>query len=250
VKTNTAFLRRVIGHEVFAAGEMDTGFIDAHLDALSPAKAAAPADVVLLAALAHCQNRIQLERHGQSADPFSPWFDVSGWRLSGEARETVTLMDGDVPAEVEVIYRDDGIHASRDGISATAPSLQLDRTMIEAGVGDARVRAGVFMDRDEVRIMRDGDSWGFGIPDPLDVDAGDAAAGSGVAAPMTGKITQVWVKAGDKVARGAPLIALEAMKMEHTLSAPADLTVADVLAGVGDQVEGGAALVVFDDPDA
>ena len=64
---------------------------------------------------------------------------------------------------------------------------------------------------------------------------------------MSGAIVAVMVKAGDKVARGAPLIVLEAMKMEHTIVAPADGVVASVNFGVGDRVAEGADLVDLED---
>jgi 3-methylcrotonyl-CoA carboxylase alpha subunit len=64
---------------------------------------------------------------------------------------------------------------------------------------------------------------------------------------MSGAIVAVMVKAGDKVVRGAPLIVLEAMKMEHTIVAPADGVVASVNFGVGDRVAEGADLVDLED---
>jgi biotin carboxyl carrier protein len=83
------------------------------------------------------------------------------------------------------------------------------------------------------------------FPDPEIV----AAAGS-LAAPMPGMVQRVLVEPGATVAAGAPLVVLEAMKMEHTVASPADGRVASVLVTVGQQVEAGAALVVIDDGDA
>ena len=137
---------------------------------------------------------------------------------------------------------------SWSGRTASAAAAVDRAGRVHALIGGHGVTAGVVHASDTVTVMREGESWTFALPDPLDVTGDDAAASGGVTAPMTGRITQVWVKAGDSVSRGAPLIALEAMKMEHTLSAPGDLKVSDVLAAVGDQVEGGAALVVFEDP--
>ncbi|HUO98206.1 MAG TPA: acetyl-CoA carboxylase biotin carboxyl carrier protein subunit, partial [Rhizomicrobium sp.] len=64
-------------------------------------------------------------------------------------------------------------------------------------------------------------------------------------APMPGRIVQVHVAPGQQVRRGAPLMVLEAMKMEHTLSAPRDGTVETVGASAGDQIGEGAVLVKF-----
>jgi len=69
-------------------------------------------------------------------------------------------------------------------------------------------------------------------------------------APMSGTIIAVNVKAGEHVARGATLLVLEAMKMEHSISAPADAVVEQVFFAAGDQVKEGAELVSLVKPDA
>src|SRR5690606_17115513 len=74
--------------------------------------------------------------------------------------------------------------------------------------------------------------------------AGDAAAEpGGLTAPMPGKVVALLVAAGESVARGQPLVVIEAMKMEHTISAPAGGKVTDLRCGVGEQVAEGAVLV-------
>jgi 3-methylcrotonyl-CoA carboxylase alpha subunit len=73
----------------------------------------------------------------------------------------------------------------------------------------------------------------------LDIDAG----GGSLAAPMPGKVIAVMVKRGDKVQKGAPLLILEAMKMEHTIFAPGDGEVQEVHFGPGEQVAEGAELL-------
>jgi 3-methylcrotonyl-CoA carboxylase alpha subunit len=74
--------------------------------------------------------------------------------------------------------------------------------------------------------------------------AGDAAAEGGrLTAPMPGKVVAFLVQAGDAVKKGQPLAVLEAMKMEHTIAAPADGTVAELLYAPGDQVPDGAELL-------
>ncbi|HVL56613.1 MAG TPA: acetyl-CoA carboxylase biotin carboxyl carrier protein subunit, partial [Burkholderiaceae bacterium] len=76
--------------------------------------------------------------------------------------------------------------------------------------------------------------------------AGEESLDSGrLTAPMPGKVIAVMVAAGDSVARGQPLMVIEAMKMEHTIAAPADGKVEQVLYRVGDQVDEGAALVAL-----
>jgi 3-methylcrotonyl-CoA carboxylase alpha subunit len=74
--------------------------------------------------------------------------------------------------------------------------------------------------------------------------AGEGAAEGGrLTAPMPGKVVSFAVKAGDKVTKGQPLAVMEAMKMEHTIAAPKDGTVQELLYGPGDQVAEGAELL-------
>ncbi len=250
VTTNAAFLRQVVDHPVFASGDMDTGFIEAHQDALLPGLNAAPQEAVVFAALALAQDRAMRASRGSDADPYSPWNDTSGWRHVGAATEVVTLLEGDVAHSADVTYSADGISITCGGHVGSGQTIRATSSVIEAAIDGGRLSAGVHVDGATISIMRDGSTWTFSVPDPLDVEAADAAASGGITAPMTGKITQIWVKVGDVVQCGAPLIALEAMKMEHTLTAPGDVTIAEVLAGPGDQVEGGAALVAFENSDA
>jgi 3-methylcrotonyl-CoA carboxylase alpha subunit len=82
--------------------------------------------------------------------------------------------------------------------------------------------------------------------DDLIAHAGDDTSDSGrLAAPMPGKVIALLAKAGESVKRGQALAVMEAMKMEHTIAAPADGIVSEVLYAVGDQVDEGAELVRF-----
>jgi len=82
--------------------------------------------------------------------------------------------------------------------------------------------------------------------DRRDVSAEQSAPGGSLRAPMPGKIIDIKVKDGEEVRRGQPVIVLEAMKMEHTLSAPDDGTIKRVRFAIGDQVEEGVDLCEFE----
>ncbi len=85
--------------------------------------------------------------------------------------------------------------------------------------------------------------------DPFAADIGEAAAASRIVAPMPGTVTRILAEPGDDLSRGAPLLVLEAMKMEHTLRAPGDGRLKAIKCAVGDFVQEGAELADFE-PDA
>ena len=94
-------------------------------------------------------------------------------------------------------------------------------------------------------VIGDDGSWRLDYVDPL-VEPDDAAvAGGRLTAPMPGKVVQVLAQPGETVKRGQPILILEAMKMEHTIAAPADGTVDAINYKAGELVEEGAALIAF-----
>ena len=79
---------------------------------------------------------------------------------------------------------------------------------------------------------------------------GGRAHQGGLESPMPGVVTRVMVAAGETVARGQPLLALEAMKMEHVIRAPRDGRIKSIAARAGEMVNGGVPLVELDEPPA
>jgi 3-methylcrotonyl-CoA carboxylase alpha subunit len=250
VATNIGFLERVVAHEAFATARLDTGLIEANRDALFPAATAVPDAALLAAGIAEyiAVREDAADAARASGDAHSPWHATDAWRLGtapaglvftyadGESRHAVRVEPlGEHDAQVALASRTIDVHfAERDG-----------RLVIEAdGIATA---ATVIADGDERHVFVPGARCRLTFVDPL-AHAGEAETHGGhLAAPMSGAIVAVMVKAGDKVERGAPLIVLEAMKMEHTIVAPADGVVASVNFGVGDRVAEGADLVDLED---
>jgi len=97
-------------------------------------------------------------------------------------------------------------------------------------------------------VAMGGASYTATIDDPLNRVMGAEANANELHAPMPGMVSTVLASAGDTVEAGAPLIVMEAMKMEHTLRAPFDGQVAEVLTSSGAQVESGALLLRMEAP--
>jgi len=118
--------------------------------------------------------------------------------------------------------------------------LQLGEAVLEAPFNLAGGRAHRL--GDIAVVFEAGEAFIVGRPHAAASD--EAASGDGqITAPMPGRIVAVAVRAGDEVVRGAPLVTLEAMKMEHALVAPFDARVAEVRCSAGEQTTEGALLV-------
>ncbi len=196
VRTNAGFLARALSHPDFVAGRVETGFIEARLDALMPPRQ--PSERVLQAA-----GRQRLA--GSVAAP-------AGFRLNAEPRLEVRLD-----------------HAGETLCITLAPRTR------QPGLP-------VFERDGEIVVFEDGVPYAF--RDPAAGTPPGAEGGSGVVvSPMPGRVVAVAVAVGDAVVKGAPLVVVEAMKMELSLQAPFAGRVVEVSARTGQQVVEGATLV-------
>jgi len=207
VKTNAAFLANCAGDEDFIDGQIDTGFIGARIDALTrPLAALIPPDVV--GALDQ-MNPASVDR----STAWTPGRGATGFRLNAPARRTVEArVDGGL---AELGFATGGGAALRS---------DADETLIVFSGGAAHALS---------RSGRPGAGPSGGAVDML------------VRTPMPGRITRLAVAAGDAVKAGQTLVVLEAMKMEHALTAPADGEVSVVNVAEGDQVAEGFEVVVL-----
>jgi 3-methylcrotonyl-CoA carboxylase alpha subunit len=248
VTTNLNLLMAIAAHPEFAAGPVDTGFIERHRDAL--VGAGAPPDEALgVAALVLLHERRETaERQAcASGDPCSPWNQVTGWRLNGEARRPLAFQDSSGRRfEVMVHFRGDRFVIDLPGGAVEADVARGVGGALAVHLGARRFSAPALRDGDAVSVLVDERWWRLIVLDPM-AGAGEGASGSGrLTAPMPGRVAAISVRVGDTVARGATLMALEAMKMEHAIAAPADGVVAAINYAVGDLVEDGAELIRLD----
>jgi 3-methylcrotonyl-CoA carboxylase alpha subunit len=236
--TNKAFLSALCAHEGFAAGRVDTGLIERDLASLTEDVATPPLAWAIAAVGAL---GLTVEPHG-----VDPWTSLTGFRLWGAAQNFLTLAHGQEAADLRVTMRKPGDF--KVSLADAAVNLQLVLGAPERMIVDGHAQPMQFaLSRaggrvSGVTVFLDGETYEFIIPDSVG-DVGDAGSGDEVRAPMPGLVKQVRVAAGASVGKGDPLAVLEAMKMEHTLTAPRDGVVAVVNVGEGDQVKDGDLLV-------
>jgi 3-methylcrotonyl-CoA carboxylase alpha subunit len=238
--TNVAFLGRLMRCRAFVEADLDTALIEREQAALAPPSGAPPLEVLATAAAA------VLAREHCPADATDPWAVTDGFRVGAPWRRRFAFVHGEASHELEVEYARGGAYTVRtNGASTCIAALRRDGVRLAGLLGDGRLDASVVLHEETLHVFADGAHWQLGWSPPL-AHAGDEddEAGS-VAAPMPGKVIALLVEAGATVRRGQPLLVMEAMKMEHTIAAPADGVVERLPYRVGDQVAEGAALVGF-----
>jgi 3-methylcrotonyl-CoA carboxylase alpha subunit len=248
VTTNRAFLHAVARHPAFAAGEVHTGFIEQHAADLNVTLPKPSDEVVAAAVLAVLdQRRSAAEaRAARTKDPYSPWNSTQGWRLNERVHETVELDWDEQRYAIEVAYSGNEYHMTLPTSPANTRVVHREPGRLAVEIAGRRFNVGVHVEGQNISVMARRGTYRFALHDPGTAAMGQDASGGKLTAPMPGKVTKVHVKAGAKVKKGTPLLTLEAMKMEHTLNAPADGTVVTLRFGEGDQVEEGVELVAFE----
>lgn len=236
LSTNVQFLRYVVRSPSFAKANLDTALIQREEAVLFKQE---PVGLSLAAAAAVARQLLD-ERALEGADPFSR---RDGWRSHGVVQRRFEFEFHGEPAKATLSYGHDGaLHLALDGVAGPLVFAESAQGLDIQFAGQ-RMTAAVYAqgELDHVFSAR-------GATQILSIDllahAGEAQAEGGrLTAPMPGKVVSFAVKAGDKVSKGQPLAVMEAMKMEHTIAAPADGTVQELLYAPGDQVSEGAELL-------
>jgi len=248
--TNLAFLLRLAEHPAFAAAALETGFIAAHREALIPAPEASPARIHALGALyVLLRRRAQAKASAaRSSDPWSPWHRTDGWRLNDRGFDVLRFVDASREVSVHVTYRADGFELDAGNGPLPASGVLKADGELTAELDGVRLTATVIEEDDALTILTAGEHHVLHRHDPRREAQAREEQSDRIVAPMPGKVIAVAVEPGERVGEGAPLIVLEAMKMEHLISAPGPATVAEVHVNVGDQIEDGAVLITFGEP--
>jgi 3-methylcrotonyl-CoA carboxylase alpha subunit len=231
LRTNARFLRSLLQHPATVSGAMDTGLIGRDLDDLTRSPSSKPViELGVLHMLVHEREAIAAARRDRGGDWPSPWDAGDGFQLGAERRQSIRVVADGNPEDVDVWWRADGpvvpIAAAGEAVEETPISIHAD--------GD---RLLLVHDLTQVELARP-------AYDPASVE--EDGGGTSVRAPINGKVARLFVREGDTVAKGDRIAIVEAMKMEHVLSAARDGVVARVAVSEGQQVSQGAVIAAFD----
>jgi 3-methylcrotonyl-CoA carboxylase alpha subunit len=206
VRTNAAFLARAADDPDFRAGRIDTAFIPSRIERLVPGQA--PSDAVWnLAATA-----LFASDFGSATTEEESWNALQSFRLNAAPDRRAAISHG-------------------------------GETRLVDAAGDRPLEGIATAEGERVLVFSAGQAFAFSLPGAAGGGAAGAAADGTLLSPMPGRVIAVEAREGDKVAKGAKLVTLEAMKMEHSLVAPFDGVVTELAASEGAQVTEGTLLV-------
>ncbi|SDD61003.1 acetyl/propionyl/methylcrotonyl-CoA carboxylase subunit alpha [Actinokineospora iranica] len=242
VGTNIAFLRALLADPDVRAGRLDTQLVERKLDGLTGG-AEAPDEVFAAAAL---DELLAMQPTGPVIDP---WDVPNGWRLGRPAvvplrlacggRNVTVRLSGS--PEAAIVTVDDG-----PPVPARASRVDSELRVSYKGLDLRYARA---LDSDVLWLAADGRTWAVAEHSMLADDAASSAGDGPITSPMPGTVLVVKVSTGERVTAGQPLLVVEAMKMEHTLTAKNDGVVSEIPVRAGQQVAMNQILAVVTPPE-
>ena len=252
VENNIAFLETLANHPDFINNNIDTQYIDAKLDGLLADSDVELPQAVLLAASVRLlldEQKAVASMAAQSKESNSPWFDTTGWRPNGQSERSLYFKykDGE-PLDVTVtehdhhfiIHLDNDLEVLLDESNGSSIRLQINKCW---------ERFNILKHGEELSISWKNRWYALTVINPFEPDLSGSSLASNIIAPMPGKLLKVFVNPGDSVSENQPLAILEAMKMEHTLTAPFDGVVDDVFHAQDSFVEADVTLITFVEPE-
>ena len=240
LSTNVQFLRYVVRSPSFAGADLDTALIPRESGVLFNQEPIGSG----MAVASSIAKTLSIEKASECADPFSR---RDGWQSHAVTLRRFAFEFHGASVKAELTYLHDGTLR----LAVTGPDAQSDGTLEFEPMGDEidlrfsgqRLRVAVHRLADTDHVFAASGATRITTIDLL-AHAGDGPADSGrLTAPMPGKVVSFAVKAGDRITKGQALAVMEAMKMEHSIAAPADGVVAELLYAPGDQVAEGAELL-------
>ncbi len=254
VKNNLNFLRKVVQASAFLDSAIDTEFLNRNKKVLD---APVPAPIPFVWAVAAVGALLSSIKHQQNGyyyhpEPGSPWQKTDHWRLNYNATHEIRLRylshGTDQILHIQriqqtfVVIREADAHQNETTISFDAGFVSSNIIQV---IIDQRAQFFYCMQhKNALYLFMNHTGFLFEIIDSFKLEKNiEFVPKEALESPMSGIIRAVFVKVGDKVTKGMPLMTLEAMKMEHTLKAPYAGIVSHVFYKKGDIVEGQVVLL-------
>ncbi len=245
ISTNLDLLRALARDARFENGAYDTGLVEMVRAAPPP-----PFDEnVLLAsgAAVWLQELLDASKQADAAGAWSPWSAADGWRHFDRAGHRLCFAVDDLTLTGVVLPLPFSEFELETQVGTLLVRAVWNGNRLALYLGGVRREVGILRRAHAYTIVVGGRNYVLRRIDPLATHAVDQAEDTTLAAPLPARVTRVFVGSGDQVEKGAPLVALEAMKMEITLTSPREGRILEVACECGQAVAEGAALVHLGD---
>ncbi len=243
VATNLTFLNALLKHPQVVRGDIDTGFIERELAQLVAAPAHPTAlDMAAAATAVLLRDSEELT----AAKPCSPWHRSDGWMLAGARKRRLAFRYDGGRLTATLRYERDGMHMEFAGVCDALHFTARQGGQFDVTLGHVSETHRASWSGRDLELMTPRGRLKLHWIDPFAAELGESVAADRITAPMPGTVIRIVAEAGVELAAGAPVLVLEAMKMEHTLRAPASGRLVSFNCAVGDFVQEGADLADFE----
>ncbi len=244
LKHNIEFLANIAEHPAFAEADFCTDFIERYASSLIGDVTNESDNALALAGLYQVLSRQETAKVNatNSDDPYSPWGQVSGFRLNSASVHHVALLDDEQTLQNLVITDlGDALHLGLNGQALKLAGSIVD-DMLLAEINGHKSKVPVSHEGDDFTLFLPSGSYHFkAVQAQVAEDTADSA--DKLKAPMNGTVVTHLVEVGDSVTEGQGLLVMEAMKMEYTIEAPFDGVVSEFYFQSGELVTDGAQLL-------
>ncbi len=227
-QTNERFLKKIIDDPKYRSGTHNTGFIPRHLNKLLQSDDLIPNSLFALVALAEFSRP-------KNAQSISPWETIDGWRLNNRQYRQIIFLCGDNKLRFE--YASGGLVHEEKFIQGSG-AWQSEHAFL-GNIQGEELLVTIIRNRDIITAFVGNTRHVLGVYNPLQYDAESGTGVGSTFASMPGVVVALYVERGAHVEAGKPLLAIEAMKVEHTIRAPFDGFVHEICFEVGDLVNEG-----------
>ena len=244
VASNVDFLKRLVTSASFSSANLDTSLIDRERQWLQNEGEETSEMGLLLAAFAALMG--EAEEQAGSRRSYSPWALQDGWRLGGSFRRMLQFRSKHGASGVAVEYNGPEYRMRVGPKKYTVTGKLRSDGEVTATINGTRMHATVIKAQGSFHVFAAGQHQVYAMLDPLAFQTETGTAESSLMAPIPGMLTALLVQPGKQVEKETPLLILEAMKMEYTITAPTAGRVRCFFFAVGDKVSEGTQLLEFD----
>lgn len=239
VATNNAFLIDLVEQEAFISGDADTGLVDR----LDKTRVAAEIDDewILAAAVAVWRERVRCKMRDAALN--SPWAVADSWRLYGASTQALSFRLGDRILTCRVGAGDATGFLLETPEGQTPIRVRFEGAQFVLDLHGRQQRLTVVTQGNDYVVIHKGRNRRLSWIDPLEPPARADDAETSFVAPLPARVTRIFVRNGDHVVKGSPILVLEAMKMEIPVNAPQNCVIEAILCREGEAVREGDELV-------